>query len=300
MKSILFGNGLNYLSKNFISWKQLLDKIKGDNLFENGKLPNTMIYERSIIGNPISFDTLTQKEEAIKQDIAKMLENFPSNPFYDKLAELNAENYLTTNYDYAMLETYKSNSSFKIVNKSTEGIYSIRRHKDILQNGRLKTKLWHLHGEIDIPPSIMLGLDHYCGSVAKIDSYVKGRYEYQEDKKTVKTPSIIDKLNSKPRFDQSSWVELFFNSNIYIIGLGLDFSEIDLWWVLNKRARFKLDNQTKNLVNNKVTFFSTSDDKDHMETLKSLHIDIIEVKLNASTRNYGDAYDKILDLIQQD
>lgn len=73
MKTILFGNGLNYMSENHISWKQLLDKIKGDNLFENGKLPNTMIYERSIIGNPISFDTLTQKEEAIKKDIAELL-----------------------------------------------------------------------------------------------------------------------------------------------------------------------------------------------------------------------------------
>lgn len=195
MKTILFGNGLNYMSDNYISWKDLLDKIKGDNLFENGKLPNTMIYERSIIGNPISFDTLTQKEESIKKDIAKMLNNFPSNIFFDKLAKLNAENYLTTNYDYASLETYKSDNSIHIQNNSTEAIYSIRRHKDIIQNEKTKAKIWHLHGEIDTPPFIMLGLDHYCGSVAKIDSYGKGRYEFQEEKKTIKTASIVDKLS---------------------------------------------------------------------------------------------------------
>jgi len=300
MKTILFGNGLNYLSKDFISWKQLLDKIKGDNLFENGKLPNTMIYERSIIGNPISFDTLTQKEEAIKKDIADMLNNFPSNSYFDRLAAINAENYLTTNYDYAVLQTYKSNPSYEIINRSTEGIYSIRRHKDIYFKGKLKSKIWHIHGEIDTPPSIMLGLDHYCGSVGKIDNYVKGRYEYQVEKKTIKTPSIIEKLNDKSKFDQSSWIELFFNSNVYIIGLGLDFSEIDLWWILNKRARFKLDNETKQLIKNKVTFFSTTDDKDHIETLKSLHIEIVQIKLDSINQKYEKAYDKILTSIQDD
>lgn len=300
MKTILFGNGLNYLSKNFISWKQLLDKIKGDDLFENGKLPNTMIYERSIIGNPISFDTLTQKEEAIKKDIAKMLNGFPSNIYFEKLSRIDAQNFLTTNYDYAALEIYKSDSDYEIVNKSTEGIYSIRRHKDINFRGKLKSKLWHIHGEIDTPPSIMLGLDHYCGSVAKMDNYIKGHYDFQVDKKLVKTPSIIEKLNDISKFDQSSWIESIFNSNVYIVGLGLDFSEIDLWWVLNKRARFKLDNETKKLIKNNVKFFSTSDDKDHSDTLKSLHIEIVSIKLDSSPDKYEKAYDNILTLIERD
>lgn len=299
MKTVLFGNGLNYMSDNYISWKQLLDKIKGDNLFENGKLPNTMIYERSIIGNPISFDTLTQKEEAIKKDIAKMLNNFPSNIYFDKLANMNVKNFLTTNYDYASLETYLINSKFSIKNKSTEGIYSIRRHKDIIKNGKIKAKIWHVHGEIDTPPSIMLGLDHYCGSVAKIDSYVKGRYEFQEEKKTIKTASIIEKLADKNKFDESSWIELLFNSNVHIIGLGLDFSEIDLWWILNKRARFKLDNQTKELINNKIIFYSTSKDNDQHELLKSLHIEIVLIKLDGTKEEYQKAYNEILRQIEK-
>lgn len=299
MKTVLFGNGLNYMSDNYISWKQLLDKIKGDNLFENGKLPNTMIYERSIIGNPISFDTLTQKEEAIKKDIAKMLNNFPSNIYFDKLANMNVKNFLTTNYDYASLETYLLNSKFSIKNKSTEGIYSIRRHKDIIKNGKIKAKIWHVHGEIDTPPSIMLGLDHYCGSVAKIDSYVKGRYEFQEEKKTIKTASIIEKLADKNKFDESSWIELLFNSNVHIIGLGLDFSEIDLWWILNKRARFKLDNQTKELINNKIIFYSTSKDNDQHELLKSLHIEIVLIKLDGTKEEYQKAYNEILRQIEK-
>lgn len=120
MKTILFGNGLNFLSENFISWKQLLDKIKGDNLFDDGKLPNTMIYERSIIGNPISFDTLTRKEEAIKRDLANMLSDFPSNKYFDQLAKIKVDNYLTTNYDYASLNIYASDSDYQIINGETK------------------------------------------------------------------------------------------------------------------------------------------------------------------------------------
>lgn len=298
MKTILFGNGLNYMSKSHISWTSLLDKIKGENLFENGSLPYTMIYERSILGSPISFDTLTKKEEAIKISLANMLNEFPSNIYFEKLSELNVQNYLTTNYDYAFLNVYQGKKNINIVNKSTEGIYSIRRHKDIFIDDKLVSKLWHIHGEIEVPPSIMLGLDQYCGSVAKIDNYVKGRYEYQEQKMIVRTPSISDKLSDKSKFDNSSWIELFFNSDIHIIGLGLDFSEIDLWWVLNKRARFMLENNTKELISNKIIYYTTAENEDQLNLLKALNIHIIKISLDGSSNEYQRAYDNILTRIK--
>ena len=49
-----------------------------------------------------------------------------------------------------------------------------------------------------------------------------------------------------------------------------------------------------------MTFFSTSDDKDHIETLKSLHIEIIQINLDSANQKYEKAYDKILNLIQND
>ncbi len=41
------------------------------------------------------------------------------------------------------------------------------------------------------------------------------------------------------KFDNLSWAELFFCTNVYIVGLGLDFSEVDIWWLLNKHIRIK-------------------------------------------------------------
>ena len=44
---------------------------------------------------------------------------------------------------------------------------------------------------------------------------------------------------------------LFFNSDIHIVGFGFDYSEIDLWWILNKRARMMLANNSAKQIKNK-------------------------------------------------
>lgn len=291
-KTILFGNGPNYLSEHYITWETLLEKIKGENIFANGKLPNTMIYERGIIGNPISFDGLTRNEEAVKIEISKMMTDFPSNEFYKKMLDLDIDNYLTTNYDYAFI---KDVEDFNIANKSTESIYSVRRHKEIYKKGKTKSKLWHIHGEINQPPSIMLGLDHYCGNVSKIDAYVKGRYEYTLNQEVIRVNSIIKKLKNKT-FDEVSWVELFFISDIHIVGLSLDYSEIDIWWILNKRARLKLD--LGDYIKNKIYFYSTSNDNDLNGLLKTFNVVVVEIPLDKTPDNYIKAYDNILKKIQ--
>ena len=34
-------------------------------------------------------------------------------------------------------------------------------------------EVWYAHGEVSNTKSIMLGYDHYCGSLAKINDYIK-------------------------------------------------------------------------------------------------------------------------------
>mgnify|MGYP006974591706 FL=1 len=89
-----------------------------------------------------------------------------------------------------------------------------------------KTKeVWYAHGEVSNTKSIMLGYDHYCGSLAKINDYIKGKYDYPGTKD--KVPSIEQKLelwkNEKVevlRRSLISWIDLFFFSDLHIIGLG--------------------------------------------------------------------------------
>ena len=50
----------------------------------------------------------------------------------------------------------------------------------------------------------------------------------------------IKKIKNKVKentYDGISWIELFFNSDVHIVGFGFDFYEIDLWNILTKRAR---------------------------------------------------------------
>ncbi|MBD1432362.1 hypothetical protein H8B06_05960 [Sphingobacterium sp. DN00404] len=296
-QTLLFGNGINYLSENFISWKELLEIIKGENLFENGKLPNTMIYERGIIGNPVSFDTLSKKEGFIKEQIAKRLSTHPTNKYYFDFFRLGFQNYLTTNYDYTFINSLKEEISFEITEKSTEGVYSVRRKKTIVTENK-EFDIWHIHGEINTIPSIMLGLDHYCGSIGKIDSYVKGNYTYQLNNQKVGTKSISDKLKSG-EFDGISWIELFFNSDIHIVGFGFDYSEIDLWWILNKRARMMLSNNSEKQIKNTIYYYTTEEDKDQTELLKSLNVKLVYIKKDSTKNPYPQAYKKIISSIRK-
>ncbi|MCD0490593.1 SIR2 family protein [Pedobacter sp. MC2016-14] len=242
-KTILYGNGLNYLSKDATGWTELLDILMRDDKFDMSFLPNIMTYERIRLNWNKSTDTIH-----LKSKISDLLKNQPTNEFYGKILNLGVKNFLSTNYDYAINKAW---ADLTEVNNSSEDLYSIRRNTSLLKDGKEIAKIWNIHGEIRQPKSIMLGLNHYCGSIGKINGYLKGTYDFRDKGQKQDILSIDDKLKSNT-FDKYSWIELFFNTNVHIAGFGLDFSEIDLWWILNKRARLKEDN----LVKNKVFYYT--------------------------------------------
>lgn len=257
--TLLFGNGLNRLSSNAVSWSQLLDSLKVKDNFPHNNLPYTMVYEQIFMGTNSSDP---DKELSIKNEIAKALTTQNSNEVMNRLASMNFSNFITTNYDYAFSEVLNV-SSEKL---STEDIYSLRRKRKFGDK-----ILWHAHGEIDHPKSIMLGLDHYCGSVGKIDAYVKGKYSFNADGKTISITSIEDKIINNA-FCNTSWIDLFFSTNVHILGFSLDFSEIDFWWLLNKRAR--LHRQGK--ITNQIYLYVTDIEDQKEKLLNSFNINVIK------------------------
>jgi hypothetical protein len=268
--TVLFGNGINRLSNNAVSWDDLLDSIKGSNTFNNGSLPNTMVYERIFMEQHVSLKSYKTDELKIKNCIAEAMKSQGPNEVFELLASMDVEHYLTTNYDYAF-EKALNISPEKL---STEEVYSIRRKRKYSTKSGSKY-LWNIHGEIEHPKSIMLGLDHYCGSVSKIDSYVKGTYKHTVSGQIVSVASMQEKLKSQ-KYCFTSWVDLFFSNNVHIIGLYLDYSETDLWWVLNKRARFFADG----LVSNKIYFYTNQMDKEKMGLLESFNVEVVITKVD--------------------
>lgn len=292
--ALLFGNGLNNLSAHPISWDHLLNKIKGKHRFANGSLPNTLIYERALFQNNHATD-IRESELLLKQTIASEFRSIESNRFYEELLGFKLDHYLTTNYDYALEKTFALQGLHSRHN-STEDIYSVRRHNLIEdKKGRTIATVWHLHGEIDRPLSIMLGFDQYCGAVGKIDGYIKGTYEFTEEKTLLRINRIEKKLK-EGLFDGRSWTELFFNSHLHILGLSLDFSETDLWWLLNKRARLMADRKTKGLVKNKVCFYAPDSIAQPLEgTLRSFGVQVVKT---AVRNNWPGYYEKTLKKIK--
>ncbi len=274
--TLLFGNGFNQLSVDLISWNDLLNDIKGKHKFDNGNLPNTMIYERTLLEKPKTKNEFLSVEYTIKNEIADRMRSIPTNDFYQQLYDLKFKNYLTTNYDYAFKNKILQHPNTTERNHSTEGIYSIRRNTSIYQHGEKEVcKIWNIHGEIDTPASIMLGLDHYCGSIGKLDAFIKGTYELQEKGELVRVNSIVKKLKEN-KFDNRSWVELFFHNNIHILGLTLDYSEIDLWWILNKRARINTDSKTEGIIKNRVYFYVRQIEPEREGLLKSFDVEVVK------------------------
>ena len=43
---------------------------------------------------------------------------------------------------------------------------------------------------------------------------------------------------SKP---SDCWLDSFVLGNVYILGLGMDYSEMDLWWLINRKKREKAE-----------------------------------------------------------
>jgi len=261
-------------------------------------------------------------------DNIKNLENFGK-----YLLEANINNIITTNYDEGIEYILTNFCSYKKENidiTTNEHVYSIRTYKEYVNiETNHKIKLWKIHGDIsreileiskpeqnkskstEYSPykTITLGFDQYCGSLSKLNNYLKGKYESDKGVKCElsiqKKCKIAEKMRNAGKmqitkktqivkqakykklklFDGLSWAELFFRSNIYIVGFGMSFSEIDIWWLINKRAR--IYNEVK--LSNKIYYLYNGQydkNEDIHEILEIFKVDCEEID---SDKDYLDA-----------
>ena len=298
MDAILYGNGFNLLSKDCPSWQELLTNIsdRDKSPILNG-IPPTLQYEQVYLAPNSSFTTLSDGEDEtkLKEAVKRRLSTIRTNEFYERLLNLGVSIFLTTNYDHAIYDNVENAITGK---NSSEKIYSIRRWKRISLNNSDYT-IFQFHGDITNVKSIMLGLDQYGGALARVQDYVKGKFtEKTKENKDQKNPegeySIYRRLSSEIEFDASkygftdngtplvSWIDAFFFANLHIIGITINFSEIDIWWLLSRRARL-LKNR---LVTNKIYYYPTfplSEIHQHLPKLRLLERMGVEVIYHRQT-----------------
>lgn len=282
---IFFGNGLNRVSEG-LDWKNLIKQVSGSDYIEG--LSNTLQYDVAFLSKKLNYkgdSSVSPAENNFKKELAdeiiKSQKNSQISEVYQKLAAMPVEDYITTNYEYCLEAALMANGyddanesekeQYRFIPYIKESVYSLHRcHAFIKKDGaKVKIKrIWHIHGEAKNPASIMLGYNHYGSTLGRMANYYNGKDIY-------KSLGILqNRLSSLSTSEPKSWIDLFYMKNIHIIGYGLDNAEIDIWWLLGKRARM---NQNKQLP---IINFYEMDLIDEQRVAKQKALDAFSVTTN--------------------
>lgn len=285
--SLLLGNGINRVALQK-PWADILRELAikfdaADLIPQINLKPLSMFIEEISARSPERFRTA---EHTVKVEFAKLLKQIEPIGAHEKVCRP-FQVIMTTNYDFTAEEAFVGAMHHPAF-LSFESRYSLfRRH----QAG--SRDIWHVHGDIARPSSMLLGFDHYAGNLQKIRNYVTGGVDVKTVSHQVSSPVKAGNLDFTINCPIYSWVDYFLRDHVHIVGLGMDFTEIDLWWLLlHKRRR---DNQT-----GKVFFYQNVVGNEAPETpvtslLRSLNVEVVSVV----GMTYLDCYLKTAELIEE-
>ena len=285
-KILLLGNGLLRLCEG-ISWNELLKSISKRNEVEDSvlkEIPFNMQAE-ALCGTGI---------ETIRHDVASIVEK-PDNlciaEELKRLLQLDFDCILTTNYTYEV-ETVLLGKDFSASRrrsairtydnprKQTNLHICYELRKDSAKEEPLQ--VWHIHGDVARHNSLVLSYYSYARVVSELLEYSKKRQNgYAEAQKEEKALQI------------KSWLDWFIIGDVYSVGFGWDFSEIDLWWAAERKNREHA--QTGKLH----CYFFDSDDKvlSKEALLLSMGANVSIIK---KTDSYNGAYETIINTIKRE
>lgn len=300
-KTILIGNSINLMSEGY-SWRDLLTGLieyigKSPAIKFKREKPFTLLYQEILIR---ANRYTPHREKELKSFIIKSLEKIKHNDYHKKYVELGFKNILTTNYDYNLESSLEA--EFNSANVLRETKFNLFRRK------KVKNKyVWHIHGEIESPSSITLGYDHYVGYLSEMNKYVSSGTTTRKEKirSAVKSNRINFENDSLPY----SWIDLFLKDEIHIVGLSLDYTELDLWWLITFKEKLRDTNPT--LGKTYFYYFTKEEDElDNVARREEAHQDTIKISLLDSygvvtkpiivnNGNYQNAHDLIIEKLKR-
>ena len=260
--TLLVGNGINRaIEGNGKDWGDLLANLQ--NIFnaqhinlDNRFKPFPLSFEEILFAAHGPFD---ENLRTIKNNIAQAF--YPSEPnrLHDRImASHKIKDVITTNYDYTFEKVIQegfNNQGVRLSKATSETKHSIKRRCYFELEDSAKS-IWHIHGEINHnqnftrnhypSESIQIGYDHYVEYLNEIQQYLKG-LKYREQ------PKIEEKLRGN--IAGVSWIDKLFTDRLIIVGLDLDFSEIDLWWLFNFRQ--KVFKRNPDIPINEIVFYQS-------------------------------------------
>lgn len=218
----LIGNGINRACNAGPSWQDVLSRLTEGVDLSVGDMESKPF--------PFVFQELTAKADVksrtLRKRVAKHVGEIESGDLHKQLMSGRVRHVLTVNYDLSLEASGEHRRCEPHWERSTK--YSIFRNR---MAG--STRVWHLHGEISEPRSILLGYDHYTGALQRMRQYLKATYRGRS------SPFKAGISKFEHESIPYSWIDVFLRDDIEILGLGLDYSEIDVWWALTYKNHLK-------------------------------------------------------------
>ncbi|WP_248799033.1 SIR2 family protein [Pseudomonas sp. MWU13-2105] len=285
MHSLLLGNGVNRaaLQKDWTQiLRELASQFDADELIQHlGSKPLSMFIEELCAR---SAGVFRNTEHAVKVAFAKLLEQITPIEAHRRICNP-FQVILTTNYDFTIEETFVG-PLYGPAFLYPESRYSLFRR--YLAGDK---QVWHVHGDAARPSSMVLGYDQYAGSLQKIRNYVTEGVDIKKLGYRMSSPVKNGNLDFTTNASIYSWVDHFLRDHLHIVGLGMDFTEIDLWWLLlHKRRR---TNQTGKVFYYHAALDSGADTP-VTSLLRSLNVEVVPVVADS----YVECYLRIADEIE--
>lgn len=233
LRTIFVGNGVNRLAGP-TSWQEVLCSLatfvgKSDLIMEDIEVkPFTLVFEEVYFRAARTHGT---KELHLKQEAARLVSQIPSSSFHAELVQAAGPHILTTNYDYN-LERALTAKHFD-TSSQAEKTYSLYRRQSAGDHS-----VWHIHGETSVPRSLALGHNHYSGSLHHMRRYLVTKSKRSRRKAS---PFLRGRFDFDKGSQPFSWLDVFLRDDVHIYGFSLDYTEIDIWWLISFKERLRLD-----------------------------------------------------------
>ena len=212
-------------------------------------------------------------------------------PVLQKLYAIGFDDVLTANYSYELERSIqpkvKPDGTNLLSYQKNEAPDGRAENKYLLHTyyyipyGEFRTRIWHIHGEARKKNSIILDHYQYGTLLSRYQELLKKRENTQyQRQQSGETPQL------------NSWIDTFIMGDVYILGFGYDYSEFDLWWLLNRKQREKADT-------GKVYFYTVDPGTAHCALLETYGAEIVNLGYRRKPDDYKPFYEAAINDIAQ-
>lgn len=304
-KTLFIGNGLNRTLESGLSWAQLMDEI-GSDISEDAEAPFPLVFEEIAAKNGASIGRRNSDAyKELKNELACAIDNMhlePSDAHFC-FRDLPFSHFVTTNYDDTFEKMFPDKEDSKVKVGSSRNVL-----KSTSKSG---TKdFYHAHGITKWKNTLCLGHEHYASLIAKIRGEL---YPSRKDEESDASDNNYVARLIKGEVSSGIWPEYLFTNDVAIVGLELDYCEVDLWWLLSLRAACFAACKNLSDYDNRIIYFEPVVSDDHSNgghgdkraeqrrrgkeaILRALSVDVRKIR----SESYKDAYKKIAEVLKEE